>query len=441
MLVSIGKLYSMRSSQCGKRNDWKWIFLLFEIFYWRECWDTTKQTKLNEIQSRAAIVLLSKIQYKIPFNTIWDKSFPIFDMLSAFAAHSTNERNANFLFCFLFDLQNMNKEHRPPTMNSSFEEISRLNLLANIPLPANASKDDEMRQLNLFLRGLRDLNELCCDKNARMQQTWKEMVDKKDAAFSAVQREKENLSTILMSAKANYLGELLDAERTIKKLENELNELKSFIARDVLVANESVSKMIRLRYGDGNQQAIASTAVTASVRASELAKTIEPNTESSPQIVCASIERNPAVIPAAVEVHIETWNQGEQQPTAGETTADGLPENVVEITDDEQMETDDENLLKRFPCDNCSRSFSTMALKFRHESRVHGNTHDIEQPLDKVEKVKKPLKRLRRNENANRIHQVKRILEGQGILEILLGSVGANSTPSTVKRTKKVESN
>lgn len=368
-------------------------------------------------------------------------------MVTAFAGCTTNERNANFLFFFLFDLQNMNKENCPPTMDSSFDELTRIKLLANIPLPANASKDDEMRQLNQFLRGLSDLNKFCCEKNARMQETWQMMVDKKDASFSAVQREKENLSTILMSAKANYLGELLDAERTIKKLENELNELKSFITRDVLVANESVSKMIRLRYGDRNQQAIvASTAKTASVHAPELAKTIVPNTESSPQIVCASVEQQSAVIPVAVEMHIETSKQDEQQPIAEEpTTADGLPENVVEISDDEQMETEDENLLKRFPCDDCSRSFSTMALKFRHESRFHGNKHDIEQSLEKVERVKKPLKRLRRIEKAKQIRQVKRILEDQGILEILFGSVGANSTPlkqkSTVKRTKKVESN
>lgn len=325
---------------------------------------------------------------------------------------------------------------------SSFDELNQLHLLATAQPPPDASSQDELLQLDQLLAGFRNLNNFCCKRNVRLQQSWQRKMEKKDAALKALQKEKENLSTIIISSKANYLEELIGAERRIKKLENQLAAQNAFIVRDVLVANETVSAMIRYRYGD--DKASVSNTAKSMVCASELAKAVEHISTPSTLIVA------PDILPVA-EVQSETPDQDVQQPTAQDESAKKSPVDVIEINDDEesvaqsgeQMETDETNVLKRFPCDECSRSFSTMALKFRHESRFHGSAHEIELQLEKVDKAKKPtkpLKRLRQRRNEKRIREFNRVLQDHGLLEFLINP-GANSTPvkqpRLVKRSKK----
>lgn len=332
-------------------------------------------------------------------------------------------------------------------LESSLEELNQLHLLATVQPPTGASMEDELLQLDNLLAGFRNVNNFCCKKNTRLRQTWQHAMEKKEAALEALQKEKENLSTIIISSKANYLEELIDAERTIKKLENQLAELEAFIKRDVLVANETVSAMIRYRYGDESKKASVLNTAKSIVCASELAKAVE-HISMPPPLIVAQIEPTPTILSTGA-VQRETLDQDVQQPTAQvELARSG---DVIEINDDddgdeqneEHMETDDSNLLKRFICDECSRSFSTMASKFRHETRFHGSTHEIEQQLEKVDTVKKPakpLKRLRQIRNEKKIRELKRVLQDHGLLEFL-NNPDANSTPvkkpRTVKRSKK----
>lgn len=252
-------------------------------------------------------------------------------------------------------------------------------------------------------------------------------IEKKDDAFNALKNEKENLTTILMSSKANYLGDLLEAERKIKRLENELNEIKSFIFHDVLVANETILTSIRQKYGDASKKIFESTAVSASC-ASESAMSVD-NNPTPVALTDAQIDTTPAAVPAEIPT-IEA-----QQSSAEGKLAKDLRSEVIEITDDEHIDAAaaDANLLKRFPCEKCSRSFSTMALRFRHVSKVHGDEQNDEedqeqdqQLVENVVAVKKPLKRLVKKPSKKKCRAAIRILEEQGLFEGLLEYIQNN---------------
>lgn len=322
-------------------------------------------------------------------------------------------------------------------LESSFDEVRRLQSAVHKPMQPN----NEKQQMDFFLTLLSESNQFCSKKIVRLQQ---ELV-KRDVAHSALTKEKENLSTILISCKANYLEELLEAERKIKKLENDLKEIKLFVAHDVLVASETVSAMIRRNYGDENNNSfIKPTAANMSGRAPDLTMTNE--LIGVPSTSAAAMEKTDtlSVIVPSVEVEKERSSE-DQQPPPAENKSDETPQEVIEITDDEQnvepMDTGESNLLKRFPCGECSLSFSSMALKYRHEVKVHGDTHEVEQEVERVEKAKKPLKRLKKDKNVKQ----SRAIRNPDFLQTLMDFCAANSNlvkpPKRTKKTAKNENN
>lgn len=340
----------------------------------------------------------------------------------------------------------MKQPNAADELETSFEEVRRLELSAKLSLTAEPPHGEELRHLDEWLAGYKELNDFYRKKNERLQRIWQQELDKKEASINALQREKDNMYTILISSKANYFEELVDAERKIKNLENECSQMKIFLTRDLLIGIESTSASIRNRYGD--DKAMVLSAAKMNFGPVTLTGTAE---HISAPVATAQIEPVPAILPAE---NVAT-GEAEQPSTAPEpstsqeasTSQQQSAGDVIEITDDEQaieqneerMETDEANLLNRFPCEHCSRSFDTLAEKYRHETRTHDATHAIEQQPEKVKQGKSPfkqLKRLQRLQRMRRLAKEKQIREGILMRRLLLSSfIEASSTP--VKRNKK----
>lgn len=352
---------------------------------------------------------------------------------------------------FPLDSQKMNQENAADELETSYDELSRLELLAKLPLPADASHCEELRHLDELLAGFKDLNDLYRRKNERMQRVWQQKMDKKEALMNQLQREKDNMYNILISSKANYFQELVEAERKIKSLENECSNMKVFITRDLLMANENVSALIRNRYGDDKANVLAAPKTNfcpaTLTTAAEHTSTPAAIAENEPLLAILPVENeaengaeNESEQPStSIDPHPSTSQQPPTSPQPS-TSEKQLAGDVIEITDDEhwaeqndeQMETDESNMLNRFPCEYCSYSFNTMAKKYRHETRVH-DAHETEQQNEKVEQMKKPLKRLNR---LRRLAKEKKIRDAILMRRLLFKSfIETNSTP--VKRTKK----
>lgn len=222
-------------------------------------------------------------------------------------------------------------------------------------------------------------------------------IQKKDEDISSLKGEIEKLRNEFANAKADLLGDLLVAERKVKQLETELNDAKTFITRHVLPANDTVSKLIRSRYGDGNEMktlnarpAIRNAPEKCGIP-SELSNAIEGISASSTILMVPVGDPEPAAPETALPADAPTESEEVAKPVEDD---DDVVQDEVEVeSENDQMEID-ENAI-HFPCDHCSKSFSTMALKFRHEKKSHANAHDTDQEEENdAEYLPKPLKKI-----------------------------------------------
>lgn len=272
----------------------------------------------------------------------------------------------------------MDESNRTEMDDHSRDELIELQLAA--PMCAS-NENGEIWQLDKLLAGMRNVHNFGWDRVGRLQHN----MEIKEAAFKAVASEKDNLSAILMSSKANYYSDLLEAERKIKNLENELNEMKAFITRDVLQTTEKMSTMIKHFYRDGHKNCVASSGRSPTIETLDTTKTVEPVPDATPMAATA-----PKAEP-----------QKENTAEIVEPSTSNSEHNVVEITYEvpngtgAQMQAAEESLPNGFSCDKCSRSFATLSRKFRHETRAHRNKRDVGQQTVRVAAPKKPLKRLR----------------------------------------------
>lgn len=328
------------------------------------------------------------------------------------------------------------------------DEVECVRMLTNMLPPQDATDGDALQKLDQLLSGYRQLNKFALARSARIQSIAQKTLDKKDAALAALQSEKENLSNILSRSKVDYLEELLDAERKIKKLENEVADLKNFVTHDVLSANKMMSTMIRGRFGDAN----GNLKIPSLHPAGEESKPINAPTEAEKAPVKPVAETSATSAEAAND---------ESKGSDGDDTAE--TENVIAISDEESDETTDSSsadssdepdeaqmeavktakLLNRFPCNECPRSFSTMAMKYRHEHRVHGVSP--EQRVIPVKTVKKPLKRLYgEKQDKKDLFKLLRALKKQNrcaeAIELLEASTQTKK-PSTRKAIKTAKGN
>lgn len=131
--------------------------------------------------------------------------------------------------------------------------------------------------------------------------------------------------------------------------------------------------------------------------------------------------------------------------TGGQTASEALPEplnvsnedDAVEVVN-EQMETDDDECVIQFACDQCPRTFVTMALKYRHETKTHGNKHVIDEDDDEesendVENPPKAVKRQRSPFAAKKTRPTKRHRKQEDLMKIL-----ANYNSSDILRLSPV---
>lgn len=264
-----------------------------------------------------------------------------------------------------FYLQKMTELHDLATVESNDNLNRPFGLAQNLPLTSVGN--NEMVQLDDCLLTLRNAHDNISQKLLRKLRNAERRMQKKDVDIKSLTSEIARSTTELATTKAQLFGDLLVAERKIKQLEQELNDAKTFITQYILVANDQVSQLIRSRYGNGNElrpmkmtpaAPITSTVPTKNDISLELSNAIEE--------ISTSLFTNPAndlesVTPSA---DAQTTSDGEPKPV--EATDD----NVVEVNN-EEMETDD--CAARFSCGQCPKLFSTLAQKYRHETKSHGN--------------------------------------------------------------------
>lgn len=267
-------------------------------------------------------------------------------------------------------------------------------------LPLHNAVNDVMAQVDETLLALRNTHANDHQKVLRELERSDQKLLQKEAEIKLLESKVAQCSADLAVTKAQLLSELLDAERKVKHFEHEFNEAKHFITQHVLAANETVSKLIRFRYGDGNELAFMNTAQAAPAAIVapgninmplELSNAIEEISASStlfsvPAIDLETTEPTNAQTESATDS--QAVSQGQSQPV--ERSDDDV---VLIESDNEQMETDE--CAVRFPCDQCPKVFTSLALKYRHESKAHGNARDIGREVKRdARNFLKPLKRL-----------------------------------------------
>lgn len=156
--------------------------------------------------------------------------------------------------------------------------------------------------------------------------------------LNAAQVEIAKAKSETTAVKAELLAQLLDAERKSTQLEQELNDSKSFIKHHVLVTSEKMTETIRSRFGETTKKPMSAPALDA------------PN-----GIDGASASSTLVAVP---------------YEDSGETSTEQPPQSI-KSSSDEEMDTD---VVERFSCDHCSTSFKSMAMKYRHEAKHHGET-------------------------------------------------------------------
>lgn len=260
--------------------------------------------------------------------------------------------------------------------NSSAGELGgQLILAKQLPL-GDATPEDGV---DVFLRGLRDLRCLSGKDNARTLRLAEQKIQKKNATITAMKKEVDNLSAILKNSKASYLCELIAAERKIKGLEQRLIENEKFLNK-ILVANESLSKMIRSQCGNDNAKLADSS--------------FEPMANENISELSANIAAAP-VVPVATTAAIATDELNKPKSTEemeNPTAEVEKPIPDTELSDEpivagidaiepqaEHMETEESVVQPRFSCDECNKTFRKMAKLYRHQVKSHGNVHNSEQ--------------------------------------------------------------
>lgn len=240
----------------------------------------------------------------------------------------------------------------------------------------------ELVQVNEYLGMLRNGHATDIKRFVRKLKSVEGKIHKKDDEISSLKGEVEKLRNELAFEKANLLGDLLVAERKVKQLEMELNDSKTFITRHVLPANDTISKLIRSRFGDGNEiKTLNALPVFPVIRSApeksgislDLSNAIEDISASSTVLMVPAGDPEPAASEVALPADVPTASEEEAQPVENGDDVVG----VEAEAENDQMEID-ENAV-RFPCGHCPKTYNTMARKFRHEMKSHGNVHDIDQ--------------------------------------------------------------
>lgn len=143
-------------------------------------------------------------------------------------------------FFLFFHLQKMSDQNRPTSSDGNGQPSDSVAVPAkDLPLP-NTVQCSELAQVNESLVAMRDARSKLLGKLKHAERK----NQKKNAEIKSIQDEKQKIITELATIKADLLKQLLDAERKIKQLEQELGDAKTFLTRHVLAANDAMVKVI-----------------------------------------------------------------------------------------------------------------------------------------------------------------------------------------------------
>lgn len=237
----------------------------------------------------------------------------------------------------------------------------------------------ELVQVNDCLLALRNTTAIEHHKLMRRLKSAETKIQKRDAELQSVKNELAKSNAEWAITKADLLGNLLSAERKIKKLQQERSDAKNYFMHHYLPLSENLNNAIRSRYGDVSASNMATPIVSAT---DDVRISTDDISASSTMLPIAPNVLESTVLPVAEPAVLA------EQPLEKNVPAD---DDGV-IVENQQTETGDVAI--QFECDQCPKLFKTMAHKYRHEQKSHNGSSGTNR---KEIKLSKRLKRVRPN--------------------------------------------